>query len=318
MTTPEFSNEFDVLYNNVMSNQAPGLDEYEKSVFLTKAQSEILKNYFNPKGNKYGEGFDDNEKRQIDFSNIMKSITLTSSSGSTGTINTAKIGTTDVVVTGVVRKSDSELIDFNKLTAGTYTISNKTTYSFEITIATIVYVITVNSDISAVTGSFIITATSVSINKIDSRSVLYQMPTDIMFILNENLITTGNKLLTIVPLRFDEYSRLMSKPYKRPLKNQAWRLMNSVSTGKTVEVITNLGDNISLYTIRYVKRPRPIILVNLADTYSNVSINGISTISECELDPILHPEILQRAVELAKAAYTGDIKSSVELGQRNE
>lgn len=318
MTTPEFSNEFDVLYNNVMSNQAPGLDEYEKSVFLTKAQSEILKNYFNPKGNKYGEGFDDNEKRQIDFSNIMKSITLTSSSGSTGTINTAKIGTTDVVVTGVVRKSDSELIDFNKLTAGTYTISNKTTYSFEITIATIVYVITVNSDISAVTGSFVITATSVTINKIDSRSVLYQMPTDIMFILNENLITTGNKLLTIVPLRFDEYSRLMSKPYKRPLKNQAWRLMNSVSTGKTVEVITNLGDNISLYTIRYVKRPRPIILVNLADTYSNVSINGISTISECELDPILHPEILQRAVELAKAAYTGDIKSSVELGQRNE
>lgn len=318
MTTPEFSNEFDVLYNNVMSNQAPGLDEYEKSVFLTKAQSEILKNYFNPKGNKYGEGFDDNEKRQIDFSNIMRSITLTSSSGSTGTINTAEIGTTDVVVTGVVRKSDSELIDFNKLTAGTYAISNKTTYSFEITIATIVYVITVNSDISAVTGSFVITATSVTINKIDSRSVLYQMPTDIMFILNENLITTGNKLLTIVPLRFDEYSRLMSKPYKRPLKNQAWRLMNSVSTGKTVEVITNLGDNISLYTIRYVKRPRPIVLVNLADTYSNVSINGISTISECELDPILHPEILQRAVELAKAAYTGDIKSSVELGQRNE
>ena len=52
MTTQEFSNEFDVLYNNIMSNQAPGLDEYEKSVFLTKAQNEILKNYFNPKGNK--------------------------------------------------------------------------------------------------------------------------------------------------------------------------------------------------------------------------------------------------------------------------
>ena len=58
MTIQEFSNEFDVLYNNIMSNQAPGLDEYEKSVFLTKAQNEILKNYFNPKGNKYQEGFD--------------------------------------------------------------------------------------------------------------------------------------------------------------------------------------------------------------------------------------------------------------------
>jgi hypothetical protein len=37
MTTSEFSNQFDVLYNNITSNQAPGLDEYEKSVFLTKA-----------------------------------------------------------------------------------------------------------------------------------------------------------------------------------------------------------------------------------------------------------------------------------------
>ena len=46
MTSEEFSNQFDVLYNNITSNQAPGLNEYEKSVFLTKAQSEIVKNYF--------------------------------------------------------------------------------------------------------------------------------------------------------------------------------------------------------------------------------------------------------------------------------
>ena len=37
MTTQEFSLEFDILYNNITSNQAPGLTEYEKSVFLTKA-----------------------------------------------------------------------------------------------------------------------------------------------------------------------------------------------------------------------------------------------------------------------------------------
>ena len=34
MTIQEFSTEFDVLYNNVTSNQAPGLNEYEKSLFL--------------------------------------------------------------------------------------------------------------------------------------------------------------------------------------------------------------------------------------------------------------------------------------------
>ena len=43
MTNEEFSNEFDVLYNSITSNQAPGLDEYEKSVFLTKAQSQLVK-----------------------------------------------------------------------------------------------------------------------------------------------------------------------------------------------------------------------------------------------------------------------------------
>lgn len=35
MTLEEFSNEFDILYNNITSNQAPPLDEYEKSVLLT-------------------------------------------------------------------------------------------------------------------------------------------------------------------------------------------------------------------------------------------------------------------------------------------
>ena len=62
MTNQEFSNEFDVLYNSIMSNQAPGLDEYEKSVFLTKAQDEIIKSYFNPRKNKTQEGFDANER----------------------------------------------------------------------------------------------------------------------------------------------------------------------------------------------------------------------------------------------------------------
>lgn len=37
MELSEFSNEFDVHYNSITSNQAPGLDEYEKSVMLTKS-----------------------------------------------------------------------------------------------------------------------------------------------------------------------------------------------------------------------------------------------------------------------------------------
>lgn len=42
MTLQEFSQEFDLLYNNISSNQAPGLTEYEKSVFLTQAQEALI------------------------------------------------------------------------------------------------------------------------------------------------------------------------------------------------------------------------------------------------------------------------------------
>lgn len=238
MTVQEFSNEFDVLYNNIMSNQAPGLDEYEKSVFLTKAQNEVIKNYFNPKGNKYQEGFDGNAKRQIDFSSLIR------------------------VVEPLATQSNI---------------------------------------------------------KFDERSQVFRMPTDVLFILNETAMVTSDgieRLINIIPISFEEYSRLVSKPYKLPLKNQGWRLFQYTDSKVTFisEVVAN--GTIENYKIRYVKRPKPIILTDLTD--SGISIDGLTDITYCELDPILHPEILQRAVELAKAAYTGDIKSIVELGQRSE
>lgn len=42
MTSQEMSLEFDILYNNIASNMAPGIDEYEKSIFLTKAQEQLV------------------------------------------------------------------------------------------------------------------------------------------------------------------------------------------------------------------------------------------------------------------------------------
>jgi len=43
MTTTEFSDELDVIYENINKNGAPGLDEYEKSVILTNAQELLVK-----------------------------------------------------------------------------------------------------------------------------------------------------------------------------------------------------------------------------------------------------------------------------------
>lgn len=61
MTLQEFSLEFDILYNNVTSNSAPPLDEYEKSVFLTMAQLEIVKELYSGR-NQLGLAVEVNEE----------------------------------------------------------------------------------------------------------------------------------------------------------------------------------------------------------------------------------------------------------------
>lgn len=72
MTTQEFSAQWDVLWNNVASNQAPGFNEYEKSVFLTKAQNMLVKEFFNRRTDGIGGGYDGSELRQYDFSSLIR------------------------------------------------------------------------------------------------------------------------------------------------------------------------------------------------------------------------------------------------------
>ena len=253
MTTDEFSNEFDILYNNISSNAAPGLNEYEKSVFLTKAQTEILRNYFNPKGNKYQEGYDGSPKRQIDFSNLVK-------------------------------VSKPTEIDIMQRT----------------------------------------------IAKFDDRSILFEVPDDILYIINETAKVTYDEKythkITISPITFDEYSVFASRPFKQPYKHIGWRLITLPNDGKKYihEIIVKEGAELSDYTIRYVRNPKPIILMDLVSETDNgeefydLSIQGYNKRMECELDKSIHPEILQRAVELAQNAYKGDLSTNIQLSTRTE
>lgn len=72
MTTTEFSNEFDILYESIAANGAPPLDDYEKSVFLSQAQEILVKNFYSPKFNRASEGIDQTEKRRRDLSELYK------------------------------------------------------------------------------------------------------------------------------------------------------------------------------------------------------------------------------------------------------
>lgn len=262
MTSQEFDNQFDVLFNNITSNQAPGVNTYEKSVFLTKAQDEKVKNYFLPQSNPKQAGFDDNQKRQADFSCLMK---------------------VDKCTEITIDPADPEYL------------------------------------------------------QIDKRSTVWTFPSDIFLAINETA-EADDKILQVVPLRYDEYLRLMSKPFKRPLKNQAWRLINTSTSGydKVVELVAGPQDAITNYVVRYIRKPKPIIIGSLdgltiegychtSDKASGGAFENDATklgIDGCELDPMLHEEILQRAVELAKIAWTGTGQDNTEAmlaaGQRSE
>lgn len=321
MTNLEFSNEFDVLYNNITSNQAPGLDEYEKSVFLTKAQDEIVKAYFNPKTNKVQEGFDGNEKRQIDFSMIMRSYTFK---------NSIFVPVTPPVVTpedGIETLSDGPMRvpqkHLNTLVSSTQKdwVTVDKIDSIKVPSGWTLSEVVV---IDRPDGLQDISATVLSPFKdafFDNRSntKAVELNKDVLMFINEYVIVTRGEQkvrLTVVPINYNEYSRLMSKPYKRPLKFNAWRLLDNSDAKNRAELIVGPNDTITQYTIRYVKRPNPIVLSDLEEGLSLG--DNVSTETPCELDPILHPEILQRAVELAKAAYTGDLTSQVALGQNSQ
>ena len=72
MTNREFRNQFDISYNAIASMSAPGIDDYELSVYLTKAQLEIIKNYYDPLSNRKQKGFEATEKRRRDLNQLVK------------------------------------------------------------------------------------------------------------------------------------------------------------------------------------------------------------------------------------------------------
>ena len=91
MTAQEFSNEFDILYNNIMSNQAPGLDEYEKSVFLTQAQEDVVKALY--QGTSAGLGpFENTEQARRELSNLIITKKLEYTDSYNGVSNTQIVG----------------------------------------------------------------------------------------------------------------------------------------------------------------------------------------------------------------------------------
>ena len=180
-----------------------------------------------------------------------------------------------------------------------------------------------------------------TITTYDERSIVYKTPATntgteqapvyqakVLYILNEKMVisTTVGEIITkrqyvVVPINYKEYDRQMSKAYAQPLKKQAWRLFqdSGISGNSTIDLYSEIipvegsittGEN-PKYKIRYIRRPRPIVLTNLDfTTQADLEIDGVKTVSECELNPILHMDILNKAIELAYTTRGGKSKTT--------
>ena len=334
MQLEEFSNEFDILYNNVMSNQAPGLTEYEKSVFLTRAQDDIIKAYFNPKLNKTQEGFDGNERRQIDFSRLMRTVECkelpskyTTTFLHSGTNIKSYAIPSDILLyinEAIIAIRDTRSVrliivpldytEYNRLMSKAYKRPLKNQAWRLIAIGrTSIIETDYNKIVAAICSDPVYTNVDkeIILNTINGKSL--KVENNGLRVGKEYLNHEGSTSATISSA--DKFNLPATETTLTSLIEGTSPADIPVSPISSVQIIPGPNDTITKYIIRYVARPTPIILTDLKT--EELTIDGYSTKLDCALDPILHHEILQRAVELAKAAYSGDLTSNIILGQNS-
>ena len=139
-------------------------------------------------------------------------------------------------------------------------------------------------------------------------SVFFEIPQDTWFITYEVAFLKDSRLgcldgieASVVPLPQDDLYRAKDNPFRGPSKDRVLRLDIK---SDLAELISKY--NVDKYLMRYISQPTPIVLVDLPD---GLSINSVSTESECELNPVVHRAILERAVQLAiisKTQLTGN------------
>lgn len=145
------------------------------------------------------------------------------------------------------------------------------------------------------------------IKGISSKSTLFTLPDDLAFITmeqieynDEKLDCPSNNIASVYPVTQDEYNRVKNNPFRGPTVYKALRMDYGTNIVEIISVY-----NIGVYTLKYLSKPEPIILEDLPD---GLTINGVSEVTECKLNEVLHDKILERAVQLALQSRNITIK----------
>ena len=103
----------------------------------------------------------------------------------------------------------------------------------------------------------------------------------------------NGKQIKVKPITHDEYAINVDNPFKTPKVNEVvWRLAHS--SGK-FELITASDFSVGTYTMRYLKKPQPIIVG------TGITVDGVAGPTNCELKDTTHRRIVAYAVRKASA-----------------
>ena len=375
MTLEEFSTEFDVLYNSITSNAAPGFNDYEKSVLLTLAQEELIKSYFVANNNTTGVGLDGSQKRHYDFSTLIKIKSLKNiiydiiTARDKVNIPFLKKDTNAVflipndvflILNEHLIAKDNNYIVF-PISYDTYNLLMSKPFPYPNKRQAWRLDSSIDGEVAALKVIHVSDDKDISSKNITFESI-YHKPLNIEInIKNGNILsdfvvvseskeavnitlklsnTVNNNMVDISDYMFQlmDANTLKRKgldKYIKPLKQDySITSVGKIGTYKAeIPAVTDLQGNYknvgifniiyypketpfdTSYKLRYVKVPRPIILSDLTDL--ELSIRDRREQSTCELPDEMHPEILKRAVELAKVYYIGDLQSQLAIGKNS-
>lgn len=139
---------------------------------------------------------------------------------------------------------------------------------------------------------------STETSTLDVGNKIFTLPDDTLYVIYERAIDSDDKEYEVSSIRHNNYDYLKKNPFKGHFTGKVFSLDK---TDTAVELLAPKNVTISEYKIRYLKRPDPIILMDISGI--GATINGISDKTECELPSSVHSTILKIAVNMAVQAY---------------
>lgn len=148
--------------------------------------------------------------------------------------------------------------------------------------------------------------------KLSDKSTVFATPSDLLFRTWEGCVITtancGDVNAEVVPVTQDEYWRTVRNPFKKQNDRRVLRLSYAVNESADSMSYDKAGYTelvsdypIKSYSVRYLAKPTPIILVDLS--LVGLSIDGYTDAMPCKLPEALHQSILSEAVRMAKATW---------------